>query len=59
MTLGCLAVVVFVTWTYEVGTAYLQGKQPRYYESFSTISIVMFALILLKGKVSFEYSDRD
>ena len=50
-TLGCIVVGIQIAWFFEVGNSHIQAKLLResYFESFTTVFIVMFATALLKG----------
>ena len=50
-TLGCIVVGILIAWFFEVGNSHIIDKLLResYFESFTTVSIVMFATALLKG----------
>ena len=50
-TLGCTVVGIQIAWFFEVGNSHIQAKLLRksYFESFTTVFIVMFATALLKG----------
>ena len=50
-TLGCIVVGILMAWFFEVGNSHILDKLLResYFESFTTVSIVMFATALLKG----------
>ena len=50
-TLGCIVVGILIAWFFEVGNTHIQSRPLRetYSESFTTVSLVMFATALLKG----------
>ena len=58
-TLGCIVVGILIACFFEIGNSHIQNKllSKSYFESFTTVSIVMFATALLKGNYNYVTSN--